>query len=333
MKRTAFARFAALFLVLCLSLSCLTACSPYRLELSNARESEVMMKVGEYEIAFEVINFFYHNYKAVVDGGDSSVWEGADAALYHEKLMKRALDAACELYAVFAVSKDLGLDPYGPAIEEQMEEGIRAVIDSYPARRDYIEDLKDQHMTDTVYRLLMRSYFCQQYLLAYADGISNISDEALREFCEDENVLNVLVLTVYFEASTLPWAQERAATIMGELENCITDEQFRTVAIKYATSLTSEMERGTYMTLRELRRLANDESITPKTGDILGPYFDATNFVVLRVTEKDLGSLQENSESVRACYLEYLIEEKTAALYEAHELTEAGKLLTAESFA
>ena len=52
MKRTAFARFAALFLVLCLSLSCLTACSPYRLELSNARESEVMMKVGEYEIAF-----------------------------------------------------------------------------------------------------------------------------------------------------------------------------------------------------------------------------------------------------------------------------------------
>lgn len=325
-------RLCALLLLFSLLVP-LTACSPYRLELSNAKQAEIVMKTGGAEISFEVIDFFYHNYKSVIDGGDSSVWEGPDADAYHEKLLARAIDAACELYAVFAVSRDFGLDPYGEGIEEQMEEGMKAVIDSYPTRRDYVEYITALHMTDTVYRLMMRAYLCQQYLLEYTDGVASVSDEELLAFCADEGVLNTLCLIVYFEESTLPWAKELAATVMQKLEGVTTDDGFREVALKYATSYTKEMETGTYMTLREYRRLCGDENATLAVGEMTEPIFDTSSFVILRGIEKDPSILEKNPDAVRACYLEYLIEEKTAAMVSGREMCGSGLNLTQDYFA
>ena len=312
----------------------LLACSPYRLELSTDRQREVVMRVGEYDIAFEVVEFFYHNYMTVVDGGDKSLWEGPDAAVYHERLFARAISAACELYAVFAVSKDFGLDPYGAAIEEQVEQGIREVIDSYDTRREYIENITSLHMTDTVYRLMMRAYFCQQYLLEYTDGVSSVSDEELLAFCESENVLNTLCLVVYFEKSTLSWAQNRAEEIKRALKEVKTDDEFRAVAQDYATAYNKdEMENGIYMTLREYRRLCGDESATLVLGEMTAPIFDTESFVVLRCIEKNADILEKSPDTVRSCYLEYLIEEMTEELKNGMEMTEAGLALTRESFA
>lgn len=312
----------------------LLACSPYRLELSTDRQREVVLRAGEYDIAFEVVDFFYHNYMTVIDGGDPTVWDGADADAYHEKLMKRAISAACELYAVFAVSKDFGLDPYGAAIEELVEQGIREVIDSYDTRREYIENITSLHMTDTVYRLMMRAYFCQQQLLEYTGGVSSVGDEELRAFCESDNVLNTLCLVVYFEKSTLSWAQNRAEEIKRALRDVTTDDGFREVALRLATAYNkNEMENGTYMTLREYRRLCGDENASLAIGEMTDPIFDTESFVILRCTEKNPDILEKNPDAVRACYLEYLIEEKTAAMETDVEMTEAGLALTRASFA
>lgn len=311
----------------------LAACSPYRLELSNERQSEIVMQTGGYDIAFEVLEFFYYNYMTVVDGGDSSVWEGPDAALYHEKLMSRAISAACELYAVFAVSLEFGIDPYGAAIEELVEEGIREVIDSYDTRREYIAQITSLHMTDTVYRLMLRAYLCQQRLLEYSDGVASVSDKDLLAFCESDNVLNTLCLVVYFEKSTHSWAKEHAELIMQELEGTLTDDQFRSVAKRLATSYNAkEMETGTYMTLREYRRLCGDENATLAVGEMTEPIFDTESFVILRGIEKNPNILKKDPEAVRACYLEYLIEEMTEELVNGKQMTEAGAALSRESF-
>lgn len=327
-----FTKITALVLALVMLVP-LAACSPYRLELSNERQTEVMMQTGGYDIAFEVLEFFYYNYMTVVDGGDSSVWEGPDAAVYHEKLMARAISAACELYAVFAVAKDFGIDPYGAAIEELVEEGIREVIDSYDTRREYIAQITSLHMTDTVYRLMLRSYFCQQELMEYNGGVTSVSDADLIAFCESDNVINTLCLIVYFEKSTHSWAKERAALIMQELEGTLTDDQFRSVALRLATSYNQkEMEMGTYMTLREYRRLCGDENATLAIGEITEPIFDTESFVILRGIEKNPDILEKNPEAVRACYLEYLIEEKTEELLNGKQMTAAGAALTRESF-
>jgi len=332
MKHGFLTRLLILLTVICLILP-LAACSPYRLELSNEKQSAIVMRAGGYDIAFEVVDFFYHNYKSVIDGGDSSVWESEDAALYHEKLLARAIESACELYAILEVSKDFGVDPYGEGIEEQMEEGIRAVIDSYKTRREYIEHLTSLHMTDTVYRLMMRTYLCQQYLLEYTDGVSSVKDEDLLAFCENENVLNTLCLTVYFEKSTLPWAKERAAQITAALADVTTDDGFRQVALQLATAYNSkEMETGVYMTLREYRRLCGDENATLAIGEMTAPIFGTDSFVVLRAIEKDPAILEKNPEAVRSCYLEYLIEEKTAVFAEGREMTEIGLALTPDYF-
>ena len=53
------------FLLLLLSgalLFSLSACSKYRVEMSNTEQTRTMLTVGETEIAYEVVYFFYHTY-------------------------------------------------------------------------------------------------------------------------------------------------------------------------------------------------------------------------------------------------------------------------------
>lgn len=329
-------RATALLLLFCLLVP-LTACSPYRLELSTAEQSAIVLHTDEYDIAFEVVDFFYHNYRPIIDGGDESVWDGEEAARYHGRLLARAIEASCELYAVFSCAKDFGIDPWGSKIEEQMEEGIRAVIDSYPTRRDYIDHLESLHMTDSVYRLIMRSYLCQQYLLEYSEGVSSVSEEDLRAFCESEDVINTLCLTVYFtegNETALRWARERANIIKEALRGVTTDDGFREVTEQYATTPNaSEMEHGIYMTLREYRRLCEDENASPKPGDMSGPLFDADCFLFVRCIEKDYDTVKNNPSAVRSCYLEYLIEQKIDKLLASFSHEEAAAALTRERFA
>ena len=112
-----------------------------------------------------------------------------------------------------------------------------------------------------------------------------------------------------------------------------TDDGFRSVAQNYATVYNkNEMENGIYMTLREYRRLCGDENATLSIGDMTDPIFDTESFVVLRCTEKDPKILEKAPETVRSCYLEYLIEEMTEELTNSAEMTDAGLALTRESF-
>ena len=335
MKSLSFARRGlAVFLLLSLFLA-LGGCSAYRVEKSTARQAEIVLHAGEHDIAFEVVNFFYHNYKTVIDGGDDSVWDGPDAETYHQRLWQRAVEASCELYAIFDCAEDFGLDPYGRMMEDQMDEAIKAIIDSYPTRRDYIAHLESLYMTDTVYRLMMRSYLCQQYLLEYSDGVASVSDEKLLAFCEDPEVINTLCLTVYFAKDSdtaYRWAQERADLIRAALTDVVTDDDFRAVAKKYATTYTQEMEYGTYMTLREFRRLCGDPSLSPSIGYTTDALFDTESFLVIRCIPKNFDTIRENPEVVRSCYLQYLIENKAADLEESMTLTDAGRNLNQSSF-
>ena len=288
--RTKCLRLLALCLCLCLCFP-LVACSKYRVEMSNKEQSRTVLTLGDTDVPFEVLYFFYHN----------SEEQGHDARLAD------ALRDTCELYAIFDVCRDRGIDPYGDDMNARLDRAVREMIDSFDTRREYIDSLALRHMTDNTCRILLRSYLCEARL--QESDMQLEMKEEIGDFCAQEDVVRVMGLVVYYQnASLRPWAEGRAEEILGMLATAPnTDAAFEEIAGSEAS-----FEAHNYMTLDQLRALLGESAdFTPALGYVSGPLFDDTTFMILRVTEKDVAYAEEHPEKLLPAYLDYLIDRAT----------------------
>lgn len=294
MKHPRLLRLLCLALALCL-LAPLAACSKYRVEMSNEKESRTVMQLDGYDVPFEVLSFFYHN---------------KPEAATHEEKLAAAIRDVCELYAVFSVTRACGIDPFGEELNARLDSAVREMIDSFETRREYIDSLARRHMTDNTCRLLLRSYLCEARLLE-SDMQDRLEDELL-SFCASDEVLRVMGLAVYYEDPSLEaWARDRADTILGMLALAPnTDEAFEEIAGSEAS-----FEGHNYMSLAQLRTLTGKgEDFTPALGYVSDALFDSGSFVILRVTEKDLSYVASHIAQVMPAYIDHLIAEATSPI-------------------
>lgn len=316
MKRAFFLRRLLALLLLPAMLAVLPGCSKYRVEMSNSRQSETVLTVGGTAVAFEVVDFFYHNY------ADAYPEESFSAH------MARVENSVCELYAIFTLCSDYGIDPYGKEINDQMDEAVKQMIDEYPTRRDYIERITAQHMTDTVSRLLLRSYLCEELLLDKLETELE-EDSVLEAFLSREDVLRVLSMTVNFGTQTEAMRQ-RVETIVAELAKAEdTDAAFLSIARHRATST----QEHTYITAGQWAALCGENAPAPVKGAFSGPLYDGESCLMMRISEKDMAYAKENRTTVAPGYLECLIADRAAELVTRLEKTTVYEALTAESFA
>ena len=305
--RTGIKRILICLLILSFSLS-LASCSKYRVEMSDRRQSEPMLTVGGETVAFEVVDFFYH---ARLDAYPKEAF--VDRMAWVES-------SICELYAIFAVAADRNIDPYGKTVDAMLEDYVKDMIDSYPTRRDYIDDITALHMTDATCRLLLRASICEGMLASLTD----IDEDTLRNFAAKEDVLRVLTMSLSFDTQRT-WAEGRMADILDKLAE---GEDFLAVARELATT---ESEH-TYITVRQWHRLCGEDALEPTVGAMSEPLWESDTVLLMKVAEKDMDYLAEHPANILDSYLEYLIEQKTDALQADIEKEEAYAALTEESF-
>lgn len=315
MKRFPLRRLLALLLLPAM-LAVLPGCSKYRVEMSNSRQSETVLTVGGTAVAFEVVDFFYHNYAAAYPEEDFTA------------RMARVENSVCELYAIFAVCQDYGVDPYGKEMNDQMDEAVKQMIDDYPTRRDYIESITAQHMTDAVSRLLLRSYLCEEALLEKLEKELE-DDSRLEAFLAREDVLRVLSMTVNFGTQTEAMRQ-RVETIISELERADdTDAAFLSIARHRATST----QEHTYITAGQWAALCGTNAPAPVKGAFSGPLYDGESCLMMRISEKDVAYAKANRAAVAPGYLECLIADRAVTLTAQVEKTATYLSLSEASFA
>lgn len=314
MKRHILTRLCLLALVLAMLLA-LPGCSKYRTEMSNTRQSEVMLTVGGTEVAYEVVYFFYCTYR------DAYPEESFD------QRMARVKSSICELYGIFALSKAYEIDPYGDEVNETLGDMVVEMIDSFPTRRDYIARLSDQHMTDAVSRLLLRSYICQELLLSEMEDELE-DEELLTAFLGREDVIRVLSMTLDFGDQTEAM-RRRAEEIMQALsESEDTDEAFLEIARRKATAENAH----SYLTTAQWHSLCGTEGGTPAIGSISEPLYEGTTCLIMRVSEKDLAYAKENPDEIGISYLECAIRDTAATLAATYTPNAAYTALTDGSF-
>ena len=276
--------------------------------MSNKQQSEHMLTVGGEEIAFEVVDFFYHTRLDAYPGEPF-----ADRMAWVE-------NSIAELQAIFAVAKDQGLDPYGDVIKAQLEDYVKSMIDSYPTRRDYIDAIEAVHMTDATCRLLLRSALCESTLFS----LLNVEGDTLVDFAAQEDIFRVMTLELSFDTQRT-WAEGQMQEILSRLEE---GDDFLTVARDLATS---ESEH-TYITKGQWYRLCGEGALAPKIGVMSEPLWESDTVILMLVVEKDMDFIIEHPANILDSYLEYMIEEKTAELILGIEKTDAYRALTKESF-
>ncbi len=302
-------RIVAVVLMLGIVLS-MSACSKYRVEMSNKEQTAHMLTVGEEKVAFEVIDFFYHTRKEAYPNDDFAT------------LMARVENDVCELYGIFAACRQMNIDPYGETVNESLDESVKTMIDEFPTRRDYIDRITSMHMTDTVCRLLLRSALCEQMLLS----MLNPTDEELRAFCEQDAVIRVKTMQLYFDVTMTDWAEGRMNEILAKLEN---GEDFITVARK----LASADSEHTYITVGQWNRLCGTLDEIPAMGTLSEPLYELDSVLLMCVAPKDVDEAMENRAALLDSYMEYQIEQQTAALKTGMQKTDAYLALTEASFA
>ncbi len=134
---------------------------------STEEEARVVMTLEldgkSYNIKYELYRMLFLNNKSTVDGGDASVWSGAQKDEYIRRINEIIVSRASEIYAVLHLGEKAGIDPYSNEIEDRIYEYIRisvegngADVTGHGSYEEYLSALKDRGMNYSVQELLYR---------------------------------------------------------------------------------------------------------------------------------------------------------------------------------
>ena len=224
---------AALILVLLVSF---VACGSdgYREVKSKRAWRKTMLTIDGEDVSFELLRFFFFRHTSEVDGGDATLWEGAEADAMTQKALKLAVEDICDLYAVFDVCRGWGIDPNGDAIDNLVNDYVTCDVDGGSPDGEtwvtgfggdydkYLSSLEEMHLTDTVNRLLYRYAACLKTLYQYvvengAEGNATAAEDDLRSFLNSENCAHANY--AYLDKSHFPDALAQAETLYERMKS------------------------------------------------------------------------------------------------------------------
>ena len=176
-------------IILLASLISLTSCgSKYPAQKSTDEESAIVMTVSfegkKYEVKYELYRALFLNLRESVDGGDSSVWSGADKDTYVNKIDALIKERAAEIYAIFHVADKIGINVYSEEYDELVEDYITVSVDGgYFANTEitgfdgdydkYLEHLTQINLNYSVQDLLIRYTLATEDIYEYYAGTIN----------------------------------------------------------------------------------------------------------------------------------------------------------------
>ncbi len=184
-------------IVIILSVLLLVGCKDeYEPQKSTKEEARVIATVsveGErYEIKYELYRALFLSNRSAVDGGDSSVWSGAQKDEYIDKINEIIFERAAEIYAIFSLGEELGIDAYSKEIDNQIKELVRvgvegngADIEGHGSYDKYLESLKKQGLNYSVHDLLYRYSIVLSKIEEYYKGTE---DKALGKLPGDVEI-------------------------------------------------------------------------------------------------------------------------------------------------
>ncbi len=176
------------------------SCSDYEPVESTAEESKVVMTMSfggeKYEIRYELYRALFLNNKSAVDGGDPSVWSGADKATYINKINELIISDAAKIFAAFYVSgAGAGFNVYSSKADNLVEEYVKESVEGseevpgFGTYEKYLSHLKSINLNYATQDLMFRYYIALEKISEFYAGTTEATTP------DGEEVLNANIET------------------------------------------------------------------------------------------------------------------------------------------
>jgi len=259
-------RIIALILTVASLLALLCSCGGYKPVESTEDERTTVMTLTlgdrEYDITYELYRAFFLSHKSEIDGGDDSVWRGDEKDKYVKKINEIILSRLCDIYAVFSIAEDAGIDVYSKEYDEQVEKFVEAgvdggIVDSVIYEgfggdyEKYLSSLRDMYLNYSVSDLLFRYSLAVDDVYYYYEGnVSNDAVEGKLEYTRDDvrdfyyGSSSRRVMRLFLSTLTASFTEERAREIRDRIANATNENEALAIMINYSTLGASELSDG-----------------------------------------------------------------------------------------
>lgn len=352
-------KITALLLALATLVALLTSCSEkYPAVESTEEEARVLMTLSfgdeRYEVKYELYRALFLNLKEEFDGGDESVWSGDKKDEYIDGINAAVLARITEIYSVFSIAKEIGLDVYSKEynksvqafIEASVEGGMYNGVEYTGFEGDYekyLASLKKMNLNYSVQDLMLRYALALDDIEYYFGG--NVENDAtlghleytradVERFYESDEC--VRVLSLFLSTTTASFTRERAEEIRARLEALApNDGNVFAYMIQHSTLSESDLRSGTLIGrysldetyYGELTREALDLAVGEVSPviEVVTGYNDGY-FILYRI-EKSEEHFEESYDDVRSAYVEAeigkMLSDRAEALRAGLSTTEA----------
>ncbi|MBR6651105.1 MAG: peptidyl-prolyl cis-trans isomerase [Clostridia bacterium] len=170
---------------------------------SSSKEKETVLKVGEYEVPYELYRYLVLNYKLQVQDKEED-WNDSKKAEEMTKEINVLVESSLrDFYAVFSLATEFGVDRENPAVNAAVEAELEATRNGYKNQKEYVDALAEGFMTHSAYELLQTNAICSDelYYKMMNDGAIKADEEFLKEFIYGDGFIRIKQILIVGESS------------------------------------------------------------------------------------------------------------------------------------
>ncbi len=192
--------------IICAAISCILICAPLSSCTSlssSAKETEAVMKVGEYDVPYELYRYLVLNYKLQLSADEEDWADNEKAEALTQKIEKLVEDSLRDFYAVLSLSAEFGVDRENPAVNAAVEAELEATRNGYKNQREYIKALAEGYMNHSTYELLQTNAICSDelYHKMMNDGAITSDEKSLREYMASDKFIRIKQILIVGESN------------------------------------------------------------------------------------------------------------------------------------
>ena len=285
----------------------------------------------EYEIPYELYRAFFLQYKSIVDGGSSDVWNSEGKEEYINKIDAMIISKISSIYSVLHISKKVGFDPYSKEFDEQVAEYVAisveggsigdAILKGFDGNYDeYLLSLKEMNLNYSVADLLLRYTIAQEKVRKYyagdegnndpekADGALNYTREDVKAFYDSNESARIIRAFFAKEAFT----EKRVNEIRDKIAAKSSESEVASYVIQFSLSGGEDIKNGEVLGKYSLDAAYYSEITEAtfslrvgETSKVIEIITDNQNgYTVIYRTEKSDAHFEKCYDSIASVYVE-----------------------------
>ncbi len=295
---------------------CLTAaaallfsgCSSDTVNLKSTKEEQTpVMTVDGIDVPYEVYRYVALNYKAQYEeeaDGDTSIWDGAEGSSLYGRLNENVDKTIINLYATESLCAEYDIAPDDDVIAKALDQKMDELYEQYEDDMTlYKESLTAAHMTDNVYRFLIRNDLLadELFFAMYNAGEFPDGEEALQPIFASDEIIRVKQILI---SATNGNSDEENLAKIEEIYQLVTSgEDFDTLLAEYGQDLYLFNNSDGYYIAKGTRYPEFEEAaFSLAVGETSGIIHSDAGYSIIKRYEKDDAYLESHYDDLRTEY-------------------------------